>query len=171
MKALLKVEHSLYNDLIDHLLPQESGQEQAAFLFAKRTRSNHEVLFEVIESVKLGASDLAEQETDYLEMADETRARLIKRAHDLEASLVEMHSHPGPWPAAFSLADRNGLKETVPHMWWRLQKRPYVAIVVANSGFDALVWLDNPRTPQPLNGLLVGDHLLRPTNSSLQGWT
>ena len=53
------------------------------------------------------------------------------------ASLVEMHSHIGPWPAGFSYADRLGLQETVPHMWWRLKKRPYLALVVTNCSFDA----------------------------------
>ena len=125
----------------------------------------------VIEATKLAASDFAVQEGEYLEMADATRARLIKRAHDLGASLVEMHSHPGPWPAAFSPSDRMGLKETVPHMWWRLKGRPYLAIVVAPSDFDALLWLDNPHVPRPLDGVLAGKRLLRPTNKSLKGWS
>lgn len=103
-------------------------------------------------------------------MADRTRAALIKRAHDLDASLVELHSHPGPWPAAFSYADRMGLRETVPHMWWRLKKRPYLAFVVASSSFDALVWLDGPKMPRRLDGLVVGERFLRPTNFSLRGW-
>lgn len=170
MKALLKVEGGLYDDLIAHLLPPECEQEQAAFLFACAARSDHQVLFEVIEAVKLGPSDFAAQEGDYLEMTDERRAGLIKRAHDLDASLVEMHSHLGPWPAAFSYADRMGLKETVPHMWWRLKSRPYLAIVVAKSNFDALLWLDNKTVPRALDALLVGDWLLKPTNLSLKGW-
>ena len=99
-------------------------------------------------------------------MADGTRAALIKRAHDLEASLVEMHSHPAPWPAAFSYADRMGLSETVPHMWWRLNRRPYLAIVVSPSGFDALLWLDNATLPRALDTLKAGDRMLQPTNNS-----
>ena len=107
---------------------------------------------------------------DYLELADKTRAALIKRAHDLDTSLAELHSHPGPWPAGFSYADRLGLQETVPHMWWRLKKRPYLAIVVAKSGFDALLWLDNPKVPRPLDGIVEGSRVLKPTNFSLGGW-
>ena len=64
--------------------------------------------FEVIDAAKLGPDEFESQLGDYLELADETRARLIKRAHDLQASLVEMHSHPAPFPAAFSPADRPG---------------------------------------------------------------
>lgn len=170
MKALLKFPNGLHEDLMEHLLPPGCQQEQAAFLFVRATRGDQQIIFDSIEAKKLGPADFALQEGDYLEMADTTRARLIKRAHDLNASLVEMHSHPGPWPAAFSPYDRAGLEETVPHMWWRLKKQPYLSIVVAHSGFDALLWLDNPKIPRALDGLLAGNHLLRPTNNSLKGW-
>ena len=59
------------------------------------------------------------------------------------------------------------LKETVPYIWWRLKKRPYLAIVVTATGFDALVWLDNPNIPLQLDGIIVGKSLLSPTNNSL----
>ena len=170
MKALLKIDGDLYGTIMEHLLPAGCEQEQAAFLFAHSVRSDHQVLFEVIEARKLEPADFARQEGDYLEMTDSTRAGLIKQAHDLGASLVEMHSHLGPWPAGFSYADRLGLQETVPHMWWRLKKRPYFALVVTNSSFDALVWLDNAKTPRPLDALLAGDMTLKPTNFSLGGW-
>ncbi len=170
MKALLKIDDSLFQDLMLHLLPPGSQHEQAVFLFAHAARSDHQMLFEVADTRKLGPADFAVQKGDYLEMADATRASLIKQAHDLDASLVEMHSHLGPWPAGFSYADRLGLQETVPHMWWRLKKRPYLALVVTDSSFDALVWLDNAKVPHPLDALLVGDQVLTPTNFSLGGW-
>jgi hypothetical protein len=169
MKIVLKMEGDLYDDIMEHLLPADGEQEQAAFLFAGSSMDD-QVLFEVIEAQKLRPTDFVQQQSDYLELADGTRAGLIKRAHDLGTSLIEMHSHPGPWPAGFSYADRLGLEETVPHMWWRLEKRPYMAIVVANSGFDALVWLDNANKPRALDALLAGDATLKPTNLSLGGW-
>lgn len=168
--TILKMPGALHDELMAHLLPPDSLREEAAFLFVTQRESADHVVFDVIESAKLEPQEFNSQFDDYLELADETRARLIKRAHDLDASLVEMHSHPGPYPAAFSLADRMGLQETVPHMWWRLMKRPYLAIVVAASGFDALVWQDNPNVPQALGGILAGENLLRPTNNSLRGW-
>jgi hypothetical protein len=170
MNSVLKLPPGLFEELLEHLLPARGRHEQAAFLFVTMNRLADHVSFDVLETTKLHAVDYETQATDYLELKDETRAQLIKRAHDLGASLVEMHSHPGPWPAAFSLADRMGLNETVPHMWWRLPKRPYLAIVVARTGFDALLWLDNPKMPRPLGCLLAGDRLLRPTNYSLGDW-
>jgi len=170
MKAILNLGHGLYEELMAHLLLPKCRQEQGAFLFAHTARSDGEIVFEVIEAAKLGPADFAVQEGDYLEMADETRGGLIKRAHDLDASLVEMHSHLGLWPPAFSPSDRMGLAETVPHMWWQLKKRPYLAIVVAGTGFDALLWLDDPKSPRALDGVRAGGRLLRPTNNSLRGW-
>jgi len=168
MKTVLNLPAGTYEDLVAHLLPGDTANEQAAFLFARARVTNRGVTFEMIDSAKLAATDFAVQAPDYLELADATRARLIKRAHDLDASLVEMHSHPGPWDAAFSPSDLHGLSETVPHMWWRLNKRPYAAIVVAPSGFDALVWLDGPVFPQELHSLAAGSQVLIPTNITIR---
>lgn len=170
MKTILRLEPGHFEELRSHLLPRDSTREQAAFLFARHSRGD-QISFEVQESQNLTSDDFDLQENDYLELKDETRARLIKRAHDLQCCLIELHSHPGPWPAAFSTADRVGLSETVPHMWWRLHKRPYVAIVLAPSGFDALVWVDNPKVPRALDALMAGDRLLKATNNSLGGWS
>jgi hypothetical protein len=163
----LHVEPALHDQAMAHLRSTGSA-EQAAFMFALR-RSDTD-MFDVVEGTLMGRDDLAHQYSDYLELTDEARARLIKRAHALGASLVEMHSHPFPLPAAFSLADREGLRETVPHMWWRLANRPYFAIVIGPSDFDALAWLDNPRVPRALDALIAGEARLMPTNNSLKGW-
>jgi hypothetical protein len=169
MKASLCLPNGLFEELMSHLLPRGSLREEAAFLFVTCERTN-QIRFQFQDMQKLTTSDFDAHENDYLELHDETRARLIKRAHDLSASLVELHSHPGPWPAAFSLADRIGLAETVPHMWWRLSKRPYLALVAARSGFDALLWLDDPKIPRALDTVVAGESTLFPTNNSLLGW-
>ena len=170
MKAYLTIEGRAYRSLMAHLLPPNVRQEQAAFLFAHTERKVCMIRFAVAGFKLLRPEDFTSQEGDYLAMADSTRAGLIKQAHDMAASLIEIHSHLGPWTAAFSLADREGLKETVPHMWWRLDRRPYLALVVAKSGFDALVWVDNSTVPQALDGLLVDGQTLTPSNASLLGW-
>lgn len=169
--TVLKLDAPLYDALWDHLLPLKCRREQGAFLFCVSETMNGRFELRVVDRAFLATADFTVQETDYLELADATRASLIKRAHQIGASLVELHSHPGPWPAAFSSSDRRGLRETVPHMWWRLKGRPYAAIVVAPSGFDALVWRENPHAPELLTGIMVGEELLTPTNASLEGWS
>lgn len=170
MKAILKLPVGLFEDLMGHLLPGRSAREEAAFLFVSHNEQGDADTFEVLASEKLQHADFSVHSGDSIELADSARTRLIKRAHDLKASLVEFHSHPGPWPAGFSEADRIGLRETVPHMFWRLENRPYIAIVVARTGFDALLWIDNPQRPRPLDAMLAGDRLLLPTNNSLGEW-
>lgn len=170
MKITLEMPPGMYERLLAHLLPEASTREEAAFLFAMEKRIKDDRTFEVIEATMLSPNEFEARMGDYLELSDSARARIIKRAHDLGASLVEMHSHPFPFPAAFSIVDREGLRETVRHVWWRLKGRPYLALVVAPSGFDALVWLDNPVVPRALDALLDGDRLLGPTNNSISGW-
>ena len=55
-------------------------------------------------------------------------------------------------------------------MRWRLKRRPYIAIVVAPSGFDALVWYGDDTEPKSLAGIEVDDTLLTPTNITIGGW-
>ena len=103
-------------------------------------------------------------------LTDETRGRLIKRAHDLDASLVEFHSHLAEWPASFSESDRAGLDEFVPHVRWRLKGKPYMAVVVAPTSFDALAWVSASKNPEEVHGILVGGTLHRPTGLTLKEW-
>ena len=167
---VLDLTPDLHRALWDHLLPVHSSLEQAAFLFCTSRTANGDLVFEAIDKALLGPDDFAAQYDDYLELTDACRRVLIKRAHDYGATLVELHSHPEALSAAFSLSDLWGLQETVPHMRWRLQRRPYIAIVVTPTRFDALVWTQEPTEPRPLSGIRVETVLHRPTNTSLRRW-
>lgn len=167
----LDIDAKLHRQFVLHLLPRRCRTEQAAFLFGATVRDSNDFSIVVMGSYLVRAGDLICQESNYLELCDRTRARLIKQAHELNACLVEAHSHPGPWPAAFSYTDIQGLKETAPHMQWRLPGRPYVAMVVASSGFDSLVWLPGSSVPVALSELRVGERVSQPTNISVGGWS
>lgn len=160
MSGVIEMSDAAWRELRNHLLPPNSQIEEGAFLLARHELTNGQrIVFRHIETILLNRQDFASQEEDYLELADETRARLIKRAHDLEASLIEFHSHPGPYPACFSPADLRGFSEFVPHVLWRLKQRPYAAVVVAPSGFDGLVWSPSARQPSALEGLCIGEKI------------
>jgi len=123
--------------------------EQGAFLFCRHSVSGGAAHLLACEDWSpLNRSDFEVQAGDYLELTDAARARLIKQAHDRGLCLVESHSHPGPYPAAFSYSDLTGLDEFVPHVRWRLRGRPYAALVFAQSGFDGLAWIDGGALPQ-----------------------
>lgn len=167
--ALLELPAAVYSDLQKHLLPPHSKIEQAAFVYARaETSAGNSTIFRFLDWLPLKADNFAAQHEVYLELRDEMRGSLIKRAHDLNASLVEFHSHPGPYPAQFSPSDLAGFHEFVPHVWWRLRGKPYAAVVVAPSGFDALAWLTSAQEPAALNGIMVEGERLTPTGLTLR---
>jgi len=171
--SLLRLPREVHQALLTHLLPTESDEEQAAFVYARQAPSSAgDWLLEHVNHELLGAEDFEVQHSAHIELADATRARVIKRAHELEACLVEWHSHPYPYPAAFSPSDQAGLREFVPHVRWRLHGRPYAAVVVAPSGsFDALAWVGEDTEPLQLDALEVEGQLLRPTELTLKHWS
>jgi proteasome lid subunit RPN8/RPN11 len=167
--VLLELPTTVYKSLHAHLLPPLSKNEQAAFVFARAEASaGNKTVFRFLEWLPLKAENFAAQHEVYLELRDEMSGLLIKHAHDLDASLVEFHSHPGPYPAQFSPSDLSGFHEFVPHVWWRLRGKPYAAVVVAPSGFDALAWIASPQEPATLSAIMVDRERLVPTGRTLR---
>jgi hypothetical protein len=171
LKARLRIAPAQYELLREHLLPgaareQDYSPEEAAFAFATTKFRENELVFTVQDWQPLTSSAFTHQSDYHLELSDETRASVIKRAHDLGSSLVEFHSHPGSFPAQFSHSDFTGLAEFVPHVWWRLSMRPYAAVVVAPSGIDGLAWVQSGTKAEQLIGIEVNGRLLKCTGRS-----
>lgn len=157
----------IHESLRRHLLADKDGPEEAAFVFAQVTNDDAGAwTFEFVDWMAVPPEGFTFHSDYHIELSDETRAAVIKRAHDLGASIVEFHSHRGAWPAGFSGSDWAGLEEFVPHVWWRLKGRPYGAIVVTATGFDGLVWLNSPDAPTRLDSLIVDGRRLEPTKLS-----
>jgi hypothetical protein len=106
------------------------------------------------------------QSTYHIELLHERHAQVIKSAFDRNASIVEFHSHRSLRPAQFSPSDIAGFAEFVPHVRWRLQNRPYAAIVWHEGSFDGLVW--NTTGPAQLGGIRVANRVLRPTRRTVR---
>ncbi len=168
METVLVIPQTVYSALEAHLLRDNSKLEEVGFLFAHSEPKSNKLLFQYMDWFPVPPEGFEHRSSFYCELTDDTRASMIKRAHDLKTSLIEFHSHTGSWPAQFSLSDFEGFDEFVPHVWWRLKGRPYAAVVVTRTGFDALAWVDNPESPQQLSGIRAGDRLLHPTGLSLQ---
>ena len=166
----LKLNSNCFRSIWLHLLPNNSTLEQAAFLFCKLTFDDSDLIFTAIDSELMRESDYVNQSTDYFELTDECKSRVIKHANASDCALVELHSHPTQRFACFSHSDKIGLLETVPHMRWRLNNRPYLAIVVAPSSFDALVWPQFNTPPEPLDEVKFGGSRIFPTNYSVVTW-
>lgn len=94
----------------------------------------------------------------HVSLPDETRSAIIQWACAEDACLIEAHSH-GRWrPAAFSDYDLRNLREWVPHLRWRLQRRPYAAIVTSDRDLDALAWIDDPSAFEQVDGIATGTY-------------
>ncbi|MEW8284842.1 MAG: hypothetical protein AB2697_02550 [Candidatus Thiodiazotropha endolucinida] len=171
MQFFIDLTERQYKDIWQHLLPEGATCESAAFIFAEFHESSQSLVLKAEDYFLVGRDGFKAQYDDYIELSDESRIAIIKKAHQTNTALIELHSHPfnSPWAAAFSLADINGFEETVPHMWWRLPGRPYAAFVVSPRGFDSLVWRKDPHSPECLTALRVDSKLKKPTGMTLGG--
>lgn len=152
-----------------HLVPRGARpREEVAFLFAHTERVGETMTFKLAEWHPVGPEGFLSRSGYHLELTDEERAKAIKRAYDLGASLVEAHSHTFHGVARFSGSDLAGFEEFIPHVWWRLRGRPYMALVVTRSGFDALAWIEDPRKPEYVDGIAVDGALLHASKASLE---
>ena len=160
--VIVSVPGQIYRTVRRHLIPWRHRVEEAAFLYVVPT----EDAFQYLEWFPVTASGFVSRSAYHLELNDETRAKVIKRAHDLGASIVEMHSHLGQGRARFSPSDLAGFRDFVPHVLWRLKYLPYLAVVMTRSGFDGFAWKCDPDAAERLHGIQVGSRLLTPTKLS-----
>jgi hypothetical protein len=147
----ISVPADVYLDLIAHLSPTDV--EHVAFLFTRPLAVGSPL--RVIEIYRVPPEGFDFQSDYHVELTDDVRALVIKRASDLAGCLIEAHSHTGGPPAAFSESDLYGFRDWVPHVRWRLGKRPYAALVFAGDSFDALVWEGDDDAPRPLSSLSI----------------
>ena len=166
-QVVLRVPGNVYGEIHAHLLEKNATSEAAGFMFVVPATQNGDAdIYEHVEWCPVPPDGFVEASWFHLELTDEFRASVIKRAHDLGASIVEFHSHLGPLPARFSPFDRRGLREFVPHVWWRLRKRPYFAVVVTHTGIDGLAWIVDPEKPQHLDAIVAGDRVFQSSKLS-----
>ncbi len=165
--AILEIDRRIYSEIVRYVLPTNSLNEEAVFVFA---RSEANGVFTLLDTYFVPPEGFAQRSPFFLELTDETRAKVIKRAHDLSASVIEIHSHPSQFKAAFSESDIRGFHEFVPHMHWRLKKRPYAAVVVARNSFDSLAWFESVENPVPMVIRQDDGTLKQPTGTTHSAW-
>jgi hypothetical protein len=164
----LSLPEQVYAGLMNHLAPISRTTEELAFVFVGSDTQDGHTQLDHVDWFPVPPSGFVHRSGLHLELTDEMRATIIKKAHDLNACLVEFHSHRFSAAAAFSPSDLEGLDEFVPHVRWRLNGRPYLAVVVGPASFDALAWVDGSGRPGPLDHVRVGDRIFRPTGITLR---
>jgi hypothetical protein len=168
--AVLEIPSRDYSRLLKHLLPSRPRSEEAAFLFCRAVDAGTEVVFRFVESYAVPVVDFQYKSISGMVLNDGCRAKVIKRAHDLGAALLEVHSHPTCSVAEFSPSDFRGFAEFVPHVRWRLKQRPYGAIVVGPDSLDSLFWATGSVRPDGVLNLNTGRRRLAPTGRSFELW-
>jgi hypothetical protein len=169
VSGYLDLPAELKEKLWAHLL--QSDVEQVAFVFAVVAGEGAgEATVFAAKDYYLATPENFEIHSEFhVELTDEARARIIKRAWDTGTTPVELHSHPGDYRGArFSRSDMSGFSEFVPHCRWRLRGRPYLAVVVSPAGADALAWIDASGQPVGLTAIRVdANPVVVPTNQTI----
>ena len=161
------------HDYLDH------SAERMAFLAARPAASHPEPdgrqsaeVWQVVDEMYLDDNeDYVYQGSAGVELADDIRPRTLKWARNHDAALIEVHSHGvGRKRTTFSTTDLRGLIEAVPSLIWRLNGRPYAAIVVGGrKDHDSLAWAERGSAPTPICELVVGRASFIPTRLALAG--
>lgn len=86
-----------YDAIMRHLVRLDSFLEEAAFGFAVPDPPYGDKAFRVVAWEPVDPDDFLYRSAFNFELADEMRGRVIKRAHDLSASIVEFHSPLVSW--------------------------------------------------------------------------
>lgn len=163
----IRIQPDDFRTVWSHVLPTPHRLEEAAFLYCRPISNNHKL--ECIGFDLMASGDYAIQLPYHFELGPDALGRIIKRAHDLGATPVELHSHLGDGKPAFSPSDVLGFKEVVPYVRWRLAGRPYGAIVTNRTGFVGRYWSDARSNPSHIATIRAGDSLLHSAGTPRQG--
>ena len=79
-EALLQLPGIVHHELLQHLLREPNGDEQAAFVFARFSADDN--TFHFVEWLAVPPDGFAVQLPYHFELTDATRAQIVKRAHD-----------------------------------------------------------------------------------------
>lgn len=166
MSVIIQIEKSFFSKIRKYLL--QSHLEQVCFLFSKDTFYDSTLIMEVKDYYLVAPHEYEYQSSFHVELKDSCQAKVIKSAWDKKLSLGEIHSHPTSKKAFFSQSDISGFQEFVPHVWWRLKKGPYIAIIQAQSELDALAWVKTPDIYEPIDKIKIGKSVIRPSNFTIK---
>lgn len=115
--------------------------EQGAFLFSRPERGDAELRLVVEDSYLVPPRGWEVQMEVYLQMRDSERAKIMKLARDRDLAAIDCHSHPNSGENVwFSPSDIAGITEFAQYAKWKLDGRPFAAMVWGEKSVDAVMW-------------------------------
>ena len=167
MSASIVIPSEIEKSVRKHLFKSEV--EQGSFLFTRTETLPGSLSLRVFDLYLVPESGW-EIQTDYhLQMKDSERAMIMRKARDLQAGVIDCHSHPqAEDDVFFSASDRSGISDFAQYAKWKLSGRPFAAMVWAQRSMDAVLWSGSFEEAIPIDTIqIVGAPILtlRPTNS------
>jgi hypothetical protein len=167
MKREIHLSEGLHSVLKMHLF--QNDLEQAAFLFCQYEETEDSIIMRPVEIYTVPAQAWDVQLDIYLQMSDAERGKILKMARDKRLALIDCHSHPHSnsdvW---FSPSDVAGITEFAAYVKWKLNGKPFAAIVWGEQSMDSVMWSGDFAVASALDGLrVVGGEAtnLKPTGS------
>lgn len=150
MKHIIAIPDDLERTLRAHLFQNEL--EQGAFLFVRPEENAGEFRLRAVDAYLIPPEAWHVQLEVYLEMKDAERAKVMKIARDGGYALADCHSHPDSGSEVwFSPSDQVGIAEFADYAKWKLDGKPYAAMVWGEASVDAVVWHDRFLSPYPID--------------------
>jgi hypothetical protein len=146
MGARIRIDSSMFRALERHI----DQAELAAFMLADFDGCD----FAVVDMKPVALDGYSSRSGYHLELPDLARPQLIAWALANERCLIEIHSH-GPGFPQFSGSDQLGFVDWVPHVRWRLQGRPYAALVRSGTEWDGLAWTGSAGEVQAVEAIEI----------------
>lgn len=92
----------------------------------------------------------------YLELSEEEKVKIMVMARNRDSSLIECHSHRGPYGMAdFSPSDVKGLEEFIGYVRWKLPGKKYGALVWAENSVNGVLWNGRNSSPLPIDEIRI----------------
>lgn len=170
MSASIIIPAEIAEPLRRHLF--QNDVEQGAFLFARAEHNADGLALAVVDFYLVPARGWEVQMDVYLQMKDSERAKIMQLARAKNLCAIDCHSHPhAEEDVWFSPSDVAGISEFADYAKWKLDGRPFAAVVWGESSVDAVVWSGDFAGPTTAAEICIVDatpRTLYPTNSWFQ---
>lgn len=154
MKYIISIPSNLEQVVRGHLFQNEL--EQGAFLMARPTITKTRLTLDVVDMYLVPKEGWKIQHNLYLEMEDSERARIMHIARLGGYAVIDCHSHPDSYNQAwFSPSDRYGITDFAGYVKWKLDNKPFGAMVWGETSMDAVIWWDDFKKPYVVDEIII----------------